>query len=156
MIEWVQKSKPPKNPFGFQQKPKKTLHPKLTTKKNPTSNFRALKNFQKAKQVRLYLQYSQNCRGLDTRALLQIFRLFLLPPKNPHLNKSHQKKYQPNFRTQRNLRCTLRAEVSLVHGFQSQQSPSSGLSVAQLACFIRPVKKTNYATDTPRERLRKR
>ena len=47
MIEWGQKSKPPKNPYGFKQNRKRSLDQNLTPKKS-NAEFQSHKNFQNA------------------------------------------------------------------------------------------------------------
>ena len=83
MIQWGQKSKPPKIPRAS-NKTQKIPWTKLKPQKDPMLNFWAISN--------LFTELD----GWDTWELSCIFRFFWIPPKCP-LKSSYPKKYLPKF-----------------------------------------------------------
>ena len=101
--------------WGKNQHPKKYPDQKLTAKKS-NAQFPSLKNFQKALNdnynakkynhseinwIVLTFFLHQTISSYHTLALPRIFRLFWIPQKSP-LTSIHEKKYLPNYPSQKN------------------------------------------------------
>ena len=101
--------------WGKNQNPEKYLDQKLTAKKS-NAQFPSLKNFQKALNdnynakkynhseinwIVLTFFLHQTIWSYHTLALPRIFRLFWIPQKSP-LKSIHEKKYLPNYPSQKN------------------------------------------------------